>query len=298
MHSIIHYTSCPLCDSGNIHPVLIAKDYTVSNESFPVWECDECAARFTQDVPDADSIGKYYQSENYISHSNTKEGLVNKLYHRVRNITLEQKRKLVQKVTAMQTGSLLDIGAGTGLFTDTMRKAGWKVTALEPDETARTRAREMNIVLNDINDLFHLPADSFDAITLWHVLEHVHAVHEYLDKIRSLMKGNGKLIIAVPNYTSTDAKKYGEYWAAYDVPRHLYHFSPGSMQALLKRHGLKLLSTHPQWFDSFYVSLLSEKYKTGKQQLVSGAWVGLQSNVGALNAASRCSSVIYVSQKA
>ena len=129
-------------------------------------------------------------------------------------------------------------------------------------------------------------------------MEHVHNVHEYLDQLKAVMKKSGRLIIAVPNYTSTDAKKYGEYWAAYDVPRHLYHFSPGSMQALLKKHGLKLLSTHPQWFDSFYVSLLSEKYKTGKQQLVRGAWTGLQSNMGAMSGASRCSSVIYVSEKA
>ena len=297
MQTIIHHTSCPLCGSSGIHKVLTAKDHTVSGESFDIWECDECGGRFTQDIPDADTIGRYYKSDNYISHSNTREGLVNKLYHRVRNITLEQKRKLVQKATGLQTGSLLDIGAGTGLFVDTMRKAGWKVTGLEPDETARARAREMNILLNDTSDLLQLPADNFDVVTLWHVLEHVHAVHEYIERVKAVLKKNGKLIIAVPNYTAADAKKYGEYWAAYDVPRHLYHFSPGSMQALLKKHGLQLISTHPQWFDSFYVSLLSEQYKTGKQQMVSGAWSGLSSNMVAMNAATRCSSVIYVAGK-
>jgi SAM-dependent methyltransferase len=297
MQSIIHHTSCPLCGSANIHSVLTAKDHTVSGESFDIWECEACGARFTQDIPDADSIGRYYKSENYISHSNTREGLVNKVYHRVRNITLEQKRKLVQKASGLQTGSLLDIGAGTGLFVDTMRKSGWKVTGLEPDETARAKAREMNILLNHTKDLFQLPAENFDVVTLWHVIEHVHAVHEYMEQVKSVLKKNGKLIIAVPNYTSADAKKYGEYWAAYDVPRHLYHFSPGSMQALLKKHGLQLLSTHPQWFDSFYVSLLSEQYKTGKQQLIGGAWNGFRSNMVALNAATRCSSVIYVAGK-
>ena len=297
MQSIIHHTSCPLCGAASIHNVLRAKDHTVSYETFEIWECDECGARFTQDVPDAESIGRYYQSENYISHSNTQQGLVNKLYHRVRKITLEQKRKLVQKATGMQSGNILDVGAGTGFFVDTMRKAGWKVTGLEPDASARAKAREMNILLNDSKDLFQLPADSFDAITLWHVLEHVHALHEYIDRLKQLLKKDGRLIIAVPNYTSADAKKYGEYWAAYDVPRHLYHFSPGSMQALLKKHGFKLTSTHPQWFDSFYVSLLSEQYKTGKSQLLSGAWSGFNSNRVALGAATRCSSVIYIAAK-
>lgn len=297
MHSIIHYTTCPLCGSESIHSVLTARDHTVSGESFEIWECDACGARFTQDIPDANSIGRYYQSENYISHSNTRQGLVNQLYHRVRKITLEQKRKLVQKVTGLQTGNLLDIGAGTGLFTETMRKAGWKVAGLEPDETARAKAREMNIVLHDIEDLFQLPSESFDAVTLWHVLEHVHDIHAYMGRVKAVLKKEGKFIIAVPNYTSEDAQKYGEYWAAYDVPRHLYHFSPGSMQSLLKKHGLKLLSTHPLWFDSFYVSLLSEQYKTGKSQLLKGAWSGVRSNMAAMNAATRCSSVIYVAGK-
>ena len=297
MQSIIHHTTCPLCGSESIHSVLTARDHTVSKETFEIWECDGCGGRFTQDIPDAESIGKYYQSENYISHSNTQQGLVNKLYHRVRKITLEQKRKLLQKVTGLPTGSLLDVGAGTGFFVDTMRKAGWKVTGLEPDATARAKAGEMNILLNDSKDLFQLPAESFDAITLWHVLEHVHALHDYIEQLKKLLKKDGRLIIAVPNYTAADAKKYGEYWAAYDVPRHLYHFSPGSMQALLKMHGFTLLSTHPQWFDSFYVSLLSEQYKTGKSQMLSGAWSGLNSNMTALGAATRCSSVIYVAAK-
>lgn len=297
MQSIIHYTSCPLCDSAGIHPVLTVKDHAVSGESFGIWECDGCAVRFTQDPPDADSIGRYYQSENYISHSNTSRGLVNKLYHQVRKITLKQKKELVQKVTRRQTGNLLDMGAGTGLFTDTMRKAGWKVTGLEPDTTARAKAGEMNILLNDIKDFSQLKRGDFDAVTLWHVLEHVHAIHDYLKQIKEIMKFGGKLIIAVPNYTSADAEKYGEYWAAYDVPRHLYHFSPGSMQALLQKHGFHFCSTYPQWFDSFYVSLLSEQYKTGKSQMLKGAWSGLSSNMAARSAATRCSSVIYVAER-
>jgi SAM-dependent methyltransferase len=288
------FENCPLCGSGNIHFVLAAQDHTVSGEVFEIWECGECTARFTQHVPDAAGIGRYYQSENYISHSNTSQGLVNKLYHQVRKVTLTQKRKLVQKVTGLQTGRLLDIGAGTGLFAGAMRGAGWDVTALEPDESARKKAAEMNIALQDAESFFQLPAAAFDAITMWHVLEHVHKVHDYLEQAKKLLKSTGLLIIAVPNYISTDAKVYGSYWAAYDVPRHLYHFSPGAMRTLLKRHGFALHSMHPQWFDSFYVSMLSEQYKTGGSRLLKGGWNGLRSNVNAMTAANKCSSVIYV----
>lgn len=296
MQKIIHHTTCPLCEAAGIRPVLTVKDYTVSKEEFEIWECGECTGRFTQNVPDTASIGAYYKSENYISHSNTSQGLINKLYHQVRRITLAQKRKLVQKVTNLQNGNLLDIGAGTGLFVDTMRKAGWKVTGLEPDEAARARAREMKILLNDAKDLFHLPVASFDAITLWHVLEHVHDLQAYFKQIRQLLQDNGKLIIAVPNYTSADAGAYGKYWAAYDVPRHLYHFSPEAMKRLLRHHGFRLQSYYPQWFDSFYVSLLSEQYKSGRSNLIKGAWNGLRSNMNAFTARDKCSSLIYVAE--
>ncbi|HEY0676744.1 MAG TPA: class I SAM-dependent methyltransferase [Chitinophagaceae bacterium] len=294
MQSIIHHTSCPLCGSASISNVLTAKDHTVSSEIFEIWECTDCTGRFTQNNPEADSIGRYYKSENYISHSDTSKGLVNKLYHQVRKITLSQKRKLVQKVTQLESGKLLDVGAGTGLFADTMRKSGWMVTGLEPEEAARARAAELNIVLNDINDLWQLPHTGFDAITLWHVLEHVHEIHKYLDQLKKLLKKSGRLIIAVPNYTSKDASLYQSFWAAYDVPRHLYHFSPRSMISLLKSHGFELHSMHPQWFDSFYVSLLSERYKNGSAGFVKGILNGLRSNANALTSRDRCSSLIYV----
>jgi len=296
MSTIIHHTTCPLCAAPNIKPALTAKDHTVSGEEFEIWECSSCTARFTQNIPDANSIGPYYQSDKYISHSNTDRGLVNKLYHSVRKITLAQKRNLIQKATKLQTGNLLDIGAGTGLFADAMRQGGWKVTGLEPDVTARTKAREMNIMLQDINDLFQLPAATFDAITMWHVLEHVHDVHGYFKKLKQIIKKDGRLIIAVPNYTSSDARLYKQLWAAYDVPRHLYHFSPASMQTLLKLHGFQLESMHPQWFDSFYVSMLSEQYKTGHSNFIKGVWNGLRSNLNAAASRSECSSLIYVAK--
>jgi SAM-dependent methyltransferase len=278
--------------------VISCKDYTVSGEMFEIWECKNCTLRFTQTVPDADGIGPYYQSQQYVSHSDTKEGLVNKLYHIVRNHTLKTKRELVKSVTDKEKGSLLDVGAGTGAFADTMQNAGWKVTGLEPDETARANAfNNYQLSLNTLDTLHQLPADSYHAITMWHVLEHVHDLHGYLKTYQHILKADGKLIIAVPNYTSKDAENYREYWASYDVPRHLYHFSPKSMEILLENEGFKLKAIKPMWFDSFYVSILSEQYKTGHQHILKAFWNGFISNIKALNNKERCSSVIYIIEK-
>jgi len=291
---IIHYSACPVCNSTDISLALSAKDYTVSGETFAIYECGKCGARFTQDIPNPANIGKYYASSSYISHTDTSEGMVNKLYHRVRKITLDQKGKLVLRATGLQKGKLLDVGAGTGLFVLQMKERGWDTIGLEPDEGARKVAISKGVDLKESSDLFSLQTASFNAITLWHVLEHVHDLHNYLEQFRKLLTPSGKLIIAVPNYTSADAKYYGEYWAAYDVPRHLYHFSPSSMNALLNNHHFTLEKIHPQWFDSFYVSLLSEKYKTGKDKFVAGAWHGAMSNVKAIGSKEKCSSLIYV----
>ncbi len=272
------------------------KDHSVSGETFDLWECDGCTLRFTQDVPDATAIGRYYQSAAYISHTNTRAGLVNKLYHLVRNRTLSQKKKLICSATGLEKGRLLDIGAGVGAFPAYMKNAGWSVTGLEPDDSTRKTARQTyNIDLEPAEKLFSLDHGSYDAITLWHVLEHVHDLHGYLSKIRQLLKPGGRLFIAVPNYTSYDAAHYGSDWAAYDMPIHLYHFSPAAMKILLSKHGLSLVTTRPMWFDSFYVSLLSEKYKTGKQQLLKGFLHGLKSNLQSGKNHLRCSSLIYVS---
>ncbi|HEX8460826.1 MAG TPA: class I SAM-dependent methyltransferase [Segetibacter sp.] len=298
MGSDINYDHCLCCGSVVISKVLSCKDYTVSQQLFEVWQCSNCSFRFTQNSPDAAGIGPYYQSTEYISHSDSKEGLVNKLYHLVRNYTLTSKLNLVKKVTGLKQGALLDVGAGTGAFAKTMQSAGWDVTGLEPDATARANAlSNYNLNLQDSEALKDLEANNFDAITMWHVLEHVHDLHGYLEKYLHILKRAGRLIIAVPNYTSYDAKTYKESWAAYDVPRHLYHFSPKSMETLLERKGFVLEAVKPMWFDSFYVSMLSEKYKSGTNNYGSAFFTGLISNLKAIRDTKKCSSVIYIIRK-
>lgn len=293
---LIHYTTCPVCHSTELEPALQAVDHTVSHESFAIWQCRKCSLRFTQDVPDAASIGSYYRSEDYISHSNTNKGLVNQLYHLVRRQTLSDKYRLIASATRKKQGKLLDIGAGTGAFVSYMQQKGWEVTGLEPDETAREHARtDHRVQLLDMDQLFKLPADSFDAITLWHVMEHVHDLHPYVEQLKALVRRSGRIFIAVPNYTSYDARVYGEAWAAYDVPRHLYHFSPEAIEHLLDEHKLQLQYSQPMWYDAVYISMLSERYLAkGGGSTLRGVFNGFSSNIKAFVDKSKCSSLIYV----
>lgn len=295
MESIVTYSACPACGASAIQKVLTAKDHTVSQQNFEIWECGQCTLRFTQNVPSAEAIGPYYQSENYISHSDTRQGLVNRLYHIVRKRTLKSKQKLIESVAGKKSGQLLDVGAGTGAFLHHMKEQGCQVNGLEPDENARQVAEKLygfNLLPSD--HLWQMAAGAMDVITMWHVLEHVHRLHDYMEQLKKLLKPGGHLFIAVPNYTSRDAAAYESNWAAYDVPRHLYHFSPASMKQLIQKHGLQLKALKPMWFDSFYVSLLSEKYKRGKSQLIRGGLSGLLSNFSAMANRERCSSLIYV----
>lgn len=289
--------ACVCCGNTNISPVLAAKDYTVSQQIFTLLECSNCQFRFTQNAPGISAIGKYYAAESYISHTNTNKGLINQLYHYVRSFTLGVKRRMIIRNSKLKQGNLLDVGAGTGFFVEEMMKAGWQVTGLEPDQQAREKAKERaGIVLQNPEQLWKLSPGSFDVITLWHVLEHVHDLEGYLRQFHHLLRPDGFLIIAVPNYQSQDAAHYQECWAAYDVPRHLYHFSPRSMDYLLKAHAFQSPQLHPMWFDAFYVSMLSEKYQSGKDRPIRGAWQGLVSNLTALFDKKKTSSLIYISR--
>jgi len=205
---------------------------------------------------------------------------------------------LIEKISDKKNGFLLDVGAGTGAFASVMQKAGWSVTGLEPDETARQNAlKNHQLKLQTLDALFSFPDKQFDVITLWHVLEHVHLLYKYIETFQRLLKDDGTLIIAVPNYTSSDASAYKEFWAGYDVPRHLYHFSPTSMQRLMQQHNFQIVQYKPMWFDSFYVAMLSEQYKTGHNNLVSAVWNGFTSNMKAMSDVKKCSSIIYLMKK-
>ncbi len=284
---------CPLCGKDTLEPFLTCKDFTVSKEYFHIVFCSTCKLKFTNPRPDNLSIGNYYKSEEYVSHSNTKKGLINKLYHLVRSYTLKNKLKLISRYVSR--GTILDYGCGTGMFLKTCKDAGWNTFGFEPDKEACAFAREKG--LNVFENKETIKQSTYDIISLWHVLEHVNDLNETLSFFKNYLSDKGRLIIAVPNHVSFDAKFYKEFWAGYDVPRHLYHFESSTITALINKFGFTLEEMKPMKFDSYYVSLLSEKYKTGSMNYFSAFLNGLKSNNKARKA-DEYSSVIYIFKKA
>ena len=270
------------------------KDYSVSGEEFELLLDEELQLLKTHPQPSPEKLGSYYESDDYISHTDGKRSLFEKLYHTVKQKALRDKIKLIEQFQPKK-GKILDIGAGTGDFLVMAQKNGWKITGLEPSEKAKGIAMAKGVSFAE--DLADMPDHSTDVITMWHVLEHVPDVEAQITELKRILKPDGVIIIAVPNFKSYDAQHYGKFWAAYDVPRHLWHFSKTAIKKLFGKQDLELIKIFPMKFDSFYVSLLSEKYKTGKMNFVKGFFTGLRSNIKATRNF-EYSSHIYVIKRA
>jgi 2-polyprenyl-3-methyl-5-hydroxy-6-metoxy-1,4-benzoquinol methylase len=287
-------TNSPI-SNVSLKPYLRCKDYTVSKEVFKILIDEETELLITSPRPDDVNLSKYYESEDYISHSNSHKSVFTKIYQIVRNYTLRQKIKLINSFGSKEK-TLLDIGAGTGEFLFECHKDGWKVEGIEPNMNARKLAEEKTGTKLK-TQISELGTERYDVITMWHVLEHVPNLTEYVSQLNDLLNSNGTIIVAVPNHKSFDASYYGKFWAAYDVPRHLWHFSQTSIQKLFARENMKVNQILPMKFDAFYVSLLSEKYKKGKMNILKAFNIGWRSNLKAKHT-SEYSSLIYVIKKA
>lgn len=297
-HSLETLKHCPSCGQQSFEKHLIAKDYTYSKKDFPLVKCASCSLVFTNPRPDEASIGKYYDNPEYVSHTDTNQGLLFTLYGIVKKRALRQKRFLLGSLSTDKR--VLDYGAGSGDFSTELVEAGWDVTAYEPDDAARSKISQKSSKIEISPSIEKIEQGTKSVIALWHVLEHVHRLKETIEQFHRILSSKGHLVIAVPNYTSPDAEFYEANWAAYDVPRHLYHFDFRSMKTLIENQGFELRQIKPMWFDSFYVSLLSEKNKNSSWII---GWprafiIGLLSNLSAFNNTKRCSSITYVFQKA
>jgi SAM-dependent methyltransferase len=283
---------CPVCGSEKFDPFISGKDFFLTGESFEIVSCRDCGFRFTNPRPKEEELGKYYESTEYISHSDTRKGLFASVYQVVRRYTIGRKLSMIEKYHGK--GKILDIGCATGQFLNHMALHGWEATGIEPDVKTRDRAiSEYGLQVFPEDHLNTLNNNSFDVITMWHVLEHVSDLNGRMSQLKNLLKPKGTLIVAVPNSNSYDAKKYNTFWAGYDLPRHLYHFTKPDVKLLAERHGFGIVKILPMKFDAFYVSLLSEKYKSGKMQWLPALWNGFWSNLksGSKNGHS---SLIYV----
>lgn len=286
----IHYNNCPVCDSKDFAHYLTAQDWGYSKKDFEIVKCSKCSFSFTQDVPDQNDIAEYYYHSDYVSHTDTNEGLFFKIYHKVREQMLNKKRVWVEKHT--KKGTVLDIGAATGYFLANLKNNGWKVLGFEPEKSAREIAKTKNGIdlIDDFEPLFK-EEKKFDAITMWHVLEHVHELNLYFEYFQKLLTAEGKVFIAVPNHDSFDAAFYKEKWAAWDMPKHLWHFNPASLKVLAEKHDFELIKMYGLPFDAFYVSLLSAQSFLGK---LIAPFIGLFSFINETINVKKASSVLYV----
>lgn len=257
---------------------ITVKDHSVSGEEFQLLADENLGLLKTHPQPLTENLGRYYESEDYISHTDGKRSFFEKIYHFVKQKALQDKIGVVESFQN-DKGSLLDIGAGTGDFLVTAKNRNWNVKGIEPNEKARTIAQNKGIGF--ISQIKEVQNASFDVVTMWHVLEHVPDIEKHIKELKRILKPGGTIFIAVPNYKSFDAKYYGQFWAAYDVPRHLWHFSKMAVQKLFGAEGMEVVKIIPMKFDSFYVSLLSEKYKTGNMNFIAGFLNGLRSNLKA-----------------
>lgn len=279
---------------------LTCKDYTVSHKNFDLVYHNDLEMLETFPQPKVEELSGYYESEDYISHTDSKETVIDKVYQTVKKYALISKLKLINSFKSSEK-NLLDVGCGTGDFLLICKNNGWKVTGVEPNAKAKITAENKlkgtsdSEIYSEINQLNS--EAQFDVITLWHVLEHVPNLEVYISSLKKMLKPDGVLIVAVPNFKSYDANYYKQFWAAFDVPRHLWHFSKKSIRLLFGNHEMNVVKILPMWFDSFYVSLLSEKYKNGKGNFLNAFFIGLLSNIKAITTKEH-SSLIYLLKNA
>jgi 2-polyprenyl-3-methyl-5-hydroxy-6-metoxy-1,4-benzoquinol methylase len=296
--TLITDRQCPSCGGGRLSDLWVCQDRLTHQGAFTVCACADCGFRFTNPYPALEDIHVFYESDDYVPVSNTTKGLINKGYHLARRVMLRAKRRLVCRLAGRAGGRLLDIGCGTGEFAGIMKEAGWQVQGVEPYAAARESARaRFGVPVADVPEQASLPDKAYDVITLWHVLEHAHDVNRSFRELERLLAPGGTVLIGVPNYTCYDAGFYREKWAAYDTPRHLYHFAPDTMRRLAAKHGFEVAALRPLLFDPIYIPLLTEKEREDRSWLRGLCVAGLSLLVSLAQPA-RCTAVAYVLRRA
>ena len=293
---MILLSNCPICSSSNLLKKLDCTDHSTSKKKFIIVSCETCDFTFTNPRPKDNALGEYYKSDMYISHTNNTRGLFNWMYQTVRKYAIGRKLNLLKKTSKKKNH--LDIGCGTGEFLNACKNAGYNTTGIEPSELAREQAiNNFKLLVSEDTNLGQFEENQFNSISMWHVLEHVPALNKTIEEFNRILSKNGKIIIAVPNHKSWDAQHYKEFWAGWDVPIHLWHFSKLSIEKLFLKYNFELIEKKSMLFDSFYVSLLSEEFKTGKKKFITGFIIGFISNIIGIFTNKGCSSIIYVFEK-
>ena len=290
---MIEIKNCQICNGNKFLRITKTKDYSTSNEEFVIVKCQDCEFLFTNPRVKEEKIGEYYKSDKYISHTNSNKGLFNFLYQTVRKYAIKTKTKLL--LNSIGTKTHLDVGCGTGEFLNSCNIKNIKCIGIEPSEIARSKAiKNYDLDIRSETNLNQFNMDEFDSVSMWHVLEHVYDLNKTIEHLNRIIRNNGVLIIAVPNHKSLDAKKYKNYWAAWDVPIHVNHFCPKTITNLMSKYNFTLKNKIGMKFDSFYVSLLSSEYRSGRKQYIEGFLMGVISNISAMLGFTEYSSTIYI----
>lgn len=268
------------------------KDYLVTGNSFEVRLDQQTQIAYTHPQPNEEELGQYYASEEYISHGNKKRSVIERIYAIAQNIMLKQKEQWLTKHST-QNKRYLDFGCGTASLVAYLNGKNWDSYGVEPSEKARNFSAVAERLYPSIEEL---PQKEFDAIALWHVLEHLPDPAKFLKTFYDRLDQQGHLFLALPNFNSYDAKHYGNFWAAYDVPRHLRHFSARGIIQLCEENGFAFVESKGLAFDAFYVSYLSEQHQKNKFAFIKGMMVGCWSNLLALFT-QEYSSKLYVFKK-
>lgn len=273
--------------------VCSTQDYLVSGETFSIrWdESKGFAATYPQ--PDAKKLGLYYESDAYISHNEPQQSVVGFLYRFARRYMFRVKHKMFKKLLPADA-TILDYGCGTGGFLEYTYSQSYRSFGVETSAKAREQATRKNLAVAESWE--NLAQEKFNLISMWHVLEHVSDLDHCVQEIQNRLDINDILLIAVPNLNAFDALHYAEFWAAFDVPRHLWHFSQRGIKQLIEPNGFELIAQHPLILDALYIAYVSEKHKNSRFPLIKGIFRGLQSNWKAKKTG-EYSSLVYLFRK-
>jgi len=289
-------TSCPVCNNGEFIEYLTLRDHFLSKEEFKIVICESCSFLFTNPRPSEENLVNYYKSDDYISHGKSNSYLTGEIYNTIRRYSFFKKHQIIVNHSVGNT--ILDVGCGTGNFLDFFKQRGWKTIGIEPAQEPREVGKiKFDLKIFDESILDEFSPQYFDVITLWHVFEHVFDINKRISQLKRILKNKGILVFALPNVQSWDCKYYNSFWAAWDVPRHLSHFSQITFQKLMSIHDLSIIDTIPMKFDSFYVSLLSEKYEGKRYPFFNAFFKGLKSNLHAKHNSNNYSSLIFIVKK-
>jgi 2-polyprenyl-3-methyl-5-hydroxy-6-metoxy-1,4-benzoquinol methylase len=292
-------STCPVCGSPEFEfsHYLNVPDWLVSKENFELKKCGNCSFIFTANAPLLENAGPYYESEEYVEHTDTNKGLIYGVYHQARKLMLKFKLSNIRSYS--KSTKLLDIGSGSGYFINYMKQNGYNVSGVEISDKAVALCKDkFDISVNSPTEFLaeKLPKD-FDIITMWHVFEHVYSFNEYFDILHKSLKENGHVFVALPNPNCFEAKHYKNYWNGFDTPRHLWHFTPKTFKQFAEGHGFEMISMKRLPLDPFFNAMVSSSYKSGLKFLPYTFTIGLISFINGLINRDKASSLIYILKK-